>query len=336
MNQGHVVAEVDVGTTSRDDCSHPPPIPPTHILPYPPTMRRVTLVVVGAVLGCVLAGLGLWLGSNDEPARASGEGPAGATTTTEIRAEPTLSEPKWTEEGGIRFESTVIVVDGIETDERSAVLDYRLFSLGRSGGFFFGGTPLPGVMPELWELVTVQGDVIEAVSDAPRVGQLGSPEPVLPGVADSVRFEVEEGQLLGEVAAVRVTGWRVAVPAESVVELAGTGGASAELYDGTTMQIQTILEQRTGALIDFDLQRPVDPWRVTIDQGFAASTEFVGEGPGWRRASSTISGVGPGGGITGFQLVWHEPTAPEIVRVRASFVSWEPLDGEVTVWSNHE
>jgi hypothetical protein len=99
------------------------------------------------------------------------------------------------------------------------------------------------------------------------------------------------------------------------------------------MSIQTILEQRTGALIDFDLDRPTDAWRVVVDQGFGASTEFVGDGPGWGRASATIGGTGLSGGITGFQLVWSEPSPPDVVRVRAKILTWQPLDGPITVWS---
>lgn len=295
-------------------------------------MGRVTSVILGAAIGIGLAGLGLWFGSRDEPVGPPDEGLAGATTTTGVFVDPTPLEPMWIEEGGVRFESTVIIVDGLETDEQSAVLDYRLVSLGGSGGFFFGGVRLPAVLPETWDLVTTRGDVIEAVSDAPRTGQPGDLEP-LPGISDSIRFETEDDEPLGEIAAIRVTEWRVAVPAESVVEMAGASGASAQLYDGTVMEIETILEQRTGALINFDLERPVDPWRVAIDQGFSSSTEFVGEGAGWGRASSTIGGLGLSGGITGFQLIWDESTAPEVVRVRASFVTWESLDGEVTVWS---
>jgi hypothetical protein len=115
--------------------------------------------------------------------------------------------------------------------------------------------------------------------------------------------------------------------------VAGVKGASATLIDGTVIRLQTVIEQSTGAIVDFDLDRPSDPWRVAIDRGFGTSTEFVGDGPGWGRASSTISGIGLSGGITGFQLVWNEPTAPDVVRVRASLVSWEPVAGAVTVWS---
>ena len=184
-----------------------------------------------------------------------------------------------------------------------------------TGGVFFGGTQLPSVLPDTWELTTATGEVIEAASDPPRANFVDA-EPMV-GVPDSIRFEVESEEDLREVTAVAVTGWRVAVPAETIVEMTGAGGATAQLHDGTVIVLDTILEQRTGTIVDFDLERPADPWRVAVDQGFGTSTEFVGAGPGWLRASSTIGGLGLQGGITGFQLVWSEATAPEVVRILA-------------------
>lgn len=294
-------------------------------------MDRFVRMVVGLVLGGLLAGLGLVVGAHtrSEPPVAD------FTTTTTTRsssAESVVVEPPWTDEGGVRFESTVIVVDDFVVDGSSAVLDYRLVSLAKSGGFFFGGAQLPAVLPETWELVTTSGATIVEASDPPRQSQFNESEPSV-GVADSIRFETEDGGDLGEVATVRMTSWRIAVPAEIVIEMAGVSGSSAELFDGTRISLQTVIEQSTGAIVDFDLDRPADPWRVVADQGFGTSTEFVGEGPGWGRASSTIGGIGGSGGITGFQLVWNEPTAPDIVRVRASVVAWEPFEGGVTVWS---
>lgn len=293
-------------------------------------MRKVTSVGVGVAIGCSLAVVGLLVGRG-----RSVEMEAAATvasSTTSAPSLPAVVEPPWTDEGGVRFESTVIVVDDFVVDGSSAVLDYRLVSLANLGGFFFGGAQLPSLLPETWELVTTSGATIVEISDPPRQSQFNEPEPRV-GVADSIRFETEDGGDLGEVATVRVTSWRIAVPAETVFEMAGVSGSSAELFDGTRISLQTVIEQSTGAIVDFDLDRPADPWRVVVDQGFGMSTEFVGEGPGWGRASSTIGGIGLSGGITGFQLVWNEPTAPDVVRVRASVVAWEPFEGGVTVWS---
>jgi hypothetical protein len=226
----------------------------------------------------------------------------------------------------------VIIVDEFNVDGSSATLDYHVISLSPSGGFFFGGSPLPAVLPETWVLTTTTGLTIEAIGDAPRQSDFVDPD-AAQGIADSIRFEAEDGSDIGDAASVQVTSWRVAVPSRTIVEMAGVKGASATLHDGTVIRLQTVIEQSTGAIIDFDLDRPSDPWRVAIDRGFGVSTEFVGDGPGWGRASSTIGGIGLSGGITGFQLVWNEPTAPDVVRVRASLLSWEPRDGEVTVWS---
>ena len=291
-------------------------------------MLRTVAGAAGVIAGAALAGLGLWLGSGSSDDVAPVQ--AANTATTVAPADPIPIEPQWTDDGGVRFESTVIIVDDFAVEENTAVLDYRLVALGGASRFFFGGAHLPSVLPETWELIDDDGLVISAASDPPR-NDVFSEEPAV-GLADSVRFETEDGSPIGTVAAVRITGWRVAAPIETVAELAGISGSSATLFDGTVMSIQTILEQRTGALIDFDLDRPTDPWRVVVDQGFGASTEFVGDGPGWGRASATIGGTGLEGGITGFQLVWSERTPPEVVRVRARILTWQPLAGSVTVW----
>ena len=89
-------------------------------------MARIVSIIAGVVAGASLAGLGLLLGSSSEP----GETPAGfeVRTTTIAPIESTLAEPPWTDEGGVRFESTVIVVDDLSVEGDSAVLDYRLLS----------------------------------------------------------------------------------------------------------------------------------------------------------------------------------------------------------------
>ncbi len=293
-------------------------------------MKTGTGILRGALIGLVLAAAGLWLGAHGSPAQPGADQPATITTTTAARATPSVAEPAWTAEGGVRFESTVVIVDGFDVDGSTAVLDYRLVALGSSQGFSFGGSQLPPVLPETWELVTTSGTIVDATSGPPRPSQVPTQEPQ-EGVADSIRFEGETD--LDAVASVKVTAWRVAVPGEVVVELPGVDGASAQLYDGTVMKINAILEQRNGAIIGFELDRSFDPWRVALDQGFGPSTQFVGDGPGWQSAASTIGGLGLTGGATGFQLMWSEPTAPETVRVLARLVSWEPLDGTVTVWS---
>jgi hypothetical protein len=292
-------------------------------------MGRVTSVGVGIAIGCFLAVVGLLVGGG-RPVELEVAATVGSSTTS-APVLPVVVEPAWTDEGGARFESTVIVVDDFVVDGSSAVLDYRLVSLANAGGFF-GGAHLPAVLPETWELVTTSGATIVEAADPPRQSQFSEPKP-REGIADSIRFETDDGEALGEVATVRVTSWRIAVTAETIVEMSGVSGSSAELFDGTRILLQTVIEQSTGAIVDFDLERPAGTWRVAIDQGFGESTEFVGEGPGWGRASSTISGIGGSSGITGFQLVWSEPTAPDVVRVRASVVSWQPLEGGVTVWT---
>jgi hypothetical protein len=294
-------------------------------------MRKVTGFVVGIIIGAALAAAGLWMGARDGSSDTAAERQAAETTSTTVPVAARADEPAWTEEGGVRFESTVVIVDGLDVEGSSAVLDYRLVALGGSPAFFFGGSSIPAVLPETWELHTAGGMIVDATSDPPRPSELSNPDPQQ-GVADSIRFEAETD--LDTVTAVTITGWRVAVPSDVVAEMPGVDGASAQLYDGTVMKIGAILEQRTGAIINFDLDRPADPWQVTVDRAFGPSSQFVGDGPGWKRAASTSAGIGFTGSASGFQLTWSEPTPPETVRVRARLVAWEPLDDTVTVWSD--
>ena len=293
-------------------------------------MVRSVSIAVGVAIGAALAGLGLLLGSSAEIDAQPVAGDIPPTTVAPVETIPI--EAPWTEDGGVRFESTVVIVDDFSVEDDAAVLDYRLVALGGASRVFFGGAHLPAVLPATWELLSGDRATLAAESDPPRNDVFA--ENNAAGLADSIRFETEDGSSIGTVDAVRITGWRVATPIETVAELPGVSGSSATLLDGTVMSIGTILEQRTGALLDFDLDRPVDPWRVVVDQGFGASTEFVGDGPGWGRASATIGGTGLEGGITGFQLVWSEPSPPDIVRVRAKILTWQPIGGNVTVWSS--
>lgn len=295
-------------------------------------MGPVAKVVLGAVIGGALAGAGLLFGG-----ATSGETDQAVMSVSSITAPVVLpaqsNEPAWTEEGGVRYESTVIVVDGLDVTDGAAIIDYRLISLGESGELLGGGTQLPGVLPANWELVTRSGGVIEATSDPPPRNQFGVDSPSsADGVEDSIRFDGDQDLIRDDVIAVSVTAWRVALPLDMVVSMPGQKGASVRLHNGTVITLDTILEQRTGAILSFDLDQPPDRWRTTADQGFGLSTQYVGDGPGWQRAASTIGGIGLSGGATGFQLLWQDPTPPETVRIRIRTVEWQARDGNLVVW----
>jgi len=284
---------------------------------------------IGIAIGGLLAVGGLAAGGT-----ASGESVVPAESTTVTTAPPVRSrEPAWIEEGGARYDSTVVVVDGVAADDGAIVLDYRLVSLGESGDVLGGGTQLPGVLPETWKLVSTTGNVVAATSDPPARNGLGvDSESAAAGVADSIRFEGDQALAREDVATISVTSWRVALPLDFVVSMAGQKGASARLHDGTTITLDTILEQRTGAILAFSVERPSGQWRTTADQGFGLSTQYVGAGPGWLRAASTIGGIGLSGGATGFQLVWHEPTPPATVGIQIHTVEWLPRQDDLLVW----
>jgi hypothetical protein len=293
-------------------------------------MTSAIRILLGAVIGGVLAGGGLLLGGVASSSSTAGPVTTTATTLPMVRSQP--AEPAWVEDGGVRYESTVVVVDALDGVDGAIVLDYRLISLGESGLVLGGGTQLPGVLPETWELVTTSGEMVGATSDPPgRVGGIDTASPPR-GVEDSIRFEADQALSRDEVAAVSVSSWRMAVPLDVVVSMPGQKGAHVELHDGTIITLDTILEQRTGALLNFDLDYPPDQWRTAADQGFGLSTQFVGAGPGWKRAASTIGGLGLTGGATGFQLLWQDSTPPDTVQIRVRSVDWQPIPGDLLVW----
>ena len=265
---------------------------------------------------------------------------AGGAADSEIRATssspPTTQvperEPDWIAEGGVRFATTVLVPTGLADDDGAVRLRYELVPLGqRYSGF---GETLPPALPERWELRLDDGRTLEAVTAPPSIDQFGSGREVPDGrLLASVVFEGEDATA-DQVDSIVVTGWRIAVPTVVDFVVSPEPGQQVELFDGSLVTLDILLEQRSTTIVGFSVDRPSDPWRTEIDRPFLDSVVFRGVGPGWTAASSTIGGTGGGGpsrGSIGFQLTWGGPEAPDPVEVRFATTSWLPVETAVIV-----
>lgn len=293
-------------------------------------MHPVVRGAIGVVIGVGLAASGVWLGGDSSPA-------TDATAPTTALAPPTgeaVAEPEWVP-GGVRFESTVIVPTAWDVGDGAARLDYELVALGAGpgiSGFGFGPAEigLVGALPESWRLTLVDGTVREAVTGPPPVSPLL--DAAGGNVEASVGFtELPDDATRDDVAHLVVTGWRVAAPLRIDLEISAEVGSVARLPDGATVVLDGVIEQRTGSIIDFDVDAIPDPWRAGERSPFGRSTRFEGIGPGWISASSTIGGTGLSGGATGFQLRWNELEIPDPIVFRYRTVAWLATEAETQV-----
>jgi hypothetical protein len=280
------------------------------------TMRVAAMVIAGIAFGAAATALGLWLGAADRD-ESSASAVIGETTTTTVADH--LAEPIWDEVGETRFESTIIIPAELSVlDDGTARLGYELRSLAQHDPFNFG-VHYPAALPETWALITTSGTRVEAETDPPNRPQNLESGP--PPVRDSVVFELPDGTRAADIDRVEVTGWRVAVPMSVEVTVPSTGGASFRTVDGTVVTLRTILEQRSGAIFDFDVEREPDPWRMTEDsqQFFSINGTFVPVGEGWTGSTGILG--------TGFQLTWSGENNPDEVRLQVRTTEWIPVSG---------
>ncbi len=292
-------------------------------------MPRLLRAGVGFAAGAACAGLGWWLGQPAvaEPAADTTIAPVPVTTTVAV-----VTEPDWVLGGGARFESVVIRPLELDVTDGGAVLEYEIVGLAASAFELFIGpaeSP-PPVLPEVWRLTVSDGRSVEASVAPPAPVTVGETQTI----RGSVRFdELPAGADEDEIVEIAVVGWRVATPVVEEIGMSAEVGSAARLFDGTSIVLDTVIEQRSGSILDFDVDSLPNPWRVSERFPFGASTAFEGTGPGWLRASSTIGGTGLTGGATGFQLRWSELEVPPSFVVRYTTVAWTPLAGELIVVS---
>ena len=276
--------------------------------------------LVGLVIGGVVAGVAQRaVGGADEPTVTTTTGVTTTSTTTPL-------EPAWIPDGGTRFGSTVLVPVDMTSADGLVRFSYELVPLGQVQELLIDA--YPGALPDTWELRLTDGRVVEASTPPPRVAVFGAEPARDRRVAATVSFEADV--LLDDVAAIVVTGWKVPVPVEVDFEVPAKVGQQAELFDGTVVTLDRLLEQRSTTIIGFSVTRPTDPWRTELDTPFLDSYVFRGLGAGWISSSSSIGGTGSGGSV-GFQLTWGAAQSPDPVPIRFSTTPWVAIEAELVV-----
>jgi hypothetical protein len=254
-------------------------------------------LIAGAIVGIVLAALGLVLFAPDQsPASGAYGDPA-----TEVPEPTTQTTVPWVAAGEVQFESTVLIPTEVTAHDGVVVLDFDLATLAPGGGTasLSDDDPVFDALPERWALSTVSGG--------------GTVETTDPGVS-SVRFNVRTGLLTEHIASIRLIGWRVAVPIHERVTVDVVTGESAEFSVGARVTVATILEQSNSTIVQLDIEQPHDQWnRIDID---AADT-------GWRKAGRLEGGP---------QFIWDGLDAPPVLVLEQASPTWVPVEGDLTVF----
>lgn len=254
-------------------------------------MTAVGRFALGLVTGGLLAGSVLWFsGSGDSE-------PATTTSSSVVTSSPATTTAPFLEEGEVVFGSAVLLPRSFEVEDGSAVLDYDLAGLGPSlvtgDDQEYDGDVL--MMPELWELTTRAGVVIEETT----------------GMHDSVvRFELPSAD--DTVERVELVGWRAATAFGERLQLDIVEGETGSFRSGQ-VTIETVLEQSISTIVQIDFDTTGDGW-----------------GGGWLRPVDggwRVSGR-QGGGI---QLIWEGTDAPAQVVLEDVGFEMRPRSGRVVV-----
>jgi hypothetical protein len=248
--------------------------------------------VVGLVVGVLIApALGLLASDNADE----------TSTTTSIPATtvaPTLAP--WFEPDEVAIGATFLLPRGLNVTDGFAYFDYELAGIAPTlvddMEDLPEGTGEYAVMPELWELTTASGAVVEATT-GPR--------------DSSVRFELPIDE--ENVDSIRLVGWRVAVPFGERVEIPISSGATADLRRGR-VTVQTVLEQSVSTIAQIDFDPAGDSWDSTVSLRPVETR--------WR-----VTGR-QGGGL---QLIWQGTDAPDSVILEDAGFEMRRLSGDILV-----
>jgi len=254
-----------------------------------------TKAVIGAVAGLLVAvGLVTLIG-------ASPPNPNDETTTAETTTTTPATAIPWRSPDETVFESTVLIPGDVVADDGTITLDYELESLGPGHGAALDASNVDA-SPDRWEILLISGGgtVVET--------EIG---------ARSVTFELRSGVTLEHVAAINLIGWRAAVPVGETIVLDVRQGAGGAFAGGTTVTVETVLEQANSVIVQLAIDQPRDEWdRIGIDA----------VDPGWRES-------GRDGGI---QYIWDRGAAPEVIELVQSTPTWVPIAGTRPVYVGDE
>ena len=202
----------------------------------------------------------------------------------------------------------MLLPNALSVDGGVTSFEYGLESLGPAlAGSELAGSMLVPVQPERWLLVTDVGN-FEAETSSGRT---------------YVSFDVPDEVTLGDVAEVRLIGWRTVMPVQHVFEVPLVIREHVLLPDGASMTVRSIFEQVSGTLVSFDTHRSEDGFGAGPVEQFLEPVAGAGWRIGWPE--------------TGFQVVNdNAPTAPASVWLRYTQSMWIPVTGDILVWEGGE
>lgn len=254
-------------------------------------MTTATRFGVGLVLGGLVAGSVILVGGTGS--EISVPPSTAATTTTSEQPAPF----PFIEEGEVVFGTTVLLPRGLEVEDGVARFVYGLAglspSLSEHEDSEYGDVVF---MPELWELTTGAGLVIEATTGSQ---------------AQSVRFELPSAS--DTVSMVELVGWRLASTFGDRVELATVEGETGSLRSGQAT-VETVLEQRSSTIVQIDFDSGGDEWGGGLLRPLDRD---------WR-----ASGMQNGG----LQLIWEGSDAPDRVVLEDAGFEMRPVSGRLVVF----
>lgn len=268
--------------------------------------NTVVSVVLGLALGVAMAALGLWLGGRGDPVAAA---PPPSTVDTTTSTAPAV-EARWVAPDEVLLGPTALVPTGLLLGDGELELAYDLVDIAPPPI----GLPGPNAAhsaaaPELWTLLTTDGN-LEAMTTA---------------AGRTARFELPDGFDPGSITGARIDAWRIRLPVTHRLAIAHDDLGEHVLEPGTSVALRLILVQSQNTLVQFRVEHPVDGFSggaTTFSAAFEAQPFIEGRGPGWTNTGITE---------TGAQLTYVGGELPDPIRISVNTHEWWTVTDFVAV-----
>lgn len=243
----------------NDEIPSPLASPQARPGPWDRVSGPVVALAAAALVSLVVVG-GAWLIRGIDSTEA-------VTAPVPTTVLPQAVEAPWVEEGELRVESTIITQRSLSAQDGLAVLEYALTPLGPTVALSDDDTPVPAVLPELWEIETVHGTA------------QGTSSPT----GHSVRFEIDDAVTLGDITAIRLLSWRTAAPVTYDFTINADAGTAIRMPDGSTIVVSRVIDVEEGVVVGFDATLPPEHWSaVPCGDGMIGASCFEPiPGSGW-------------------------------------------------------